>query len=288
MLTRIKELDVLEASGSWNTHLREERFTVKNKLERILIQEERVFRMKSKFTWAKEGDANTKLFHKLMNARKAKNVIKKLEVGDGIVVDKETYIVREITDFFKGLYQSEGLRNRGIEGIEWQPISSYLADWLERPFEESEVKKAIFDCDGSKAPGLDGFTLELFKSQWPTMKEDILRVLSEFAKDGIIHGITNETYICLIPKKSSSSKIKDFHPISLVTSLYKIISKVLSNCLKRVLEYTIAETQGAFVAGRQILDVVLVANELVEDYKKNGKTGLVLKIDFEKAYDFVE
>ena len=51
---------------------------------------------------------------------------------------------------------------------------------------------------------------------------------------------------------------------------------------------TVAETQGAFVAGRQILDVVLVANETVEEYRKLGRSGLVFKLDFEKAYDHVE
>ena len=159
---------------------------------------------------------------------------------------------------------------------------------LVRSFEEDEVKRAVFECDGSKAPSPDGFTLELFQTQWEIVKEDILRVLLEFAKDGIVHGVTNETYICLIPKKINSSKVKDFRPISLVTSLYKIISKVLSNRLKGVLEETIAETQGAFVAGRQILDVILVANEIVEEYRRKGKTGFVFKIDFEKDYDFVE
>ena len=288
MLRRIKELDGLECSGLWNNELKDERWTVKSKLERLIIQEERALRMKSKISWAKEGDANSKLFHSLMNARKAKNVITRLEVEDGRVVDEEADIVREVTDYFKRLFKSDDLIFGGIEGIDWQPISSHLANWLERPFEEDEVKKAVFDCDESKAPGPDGFTLELYQTQWETMKEDILRVLFEFAKDGIIHGVTNETYICLIPKKANSSKVKDFRPISLVTSLYKIISKVLSNRLKGVLEDTISKNQGAFVAGRQILDVILVANEIVEDYRKKGKEGLVFKIDFEKAYDYVE
>ena len=91
----------------------------------------------------------------------------------------------------------------------------------------------------------------------------------------------------MIPKKSNSSSARDFRPISLVTSLYKIISKVLSFRLKEVLVDTIVETQGAFVTGRHILDVVLGANEVVE-YRKAGKSVVVFKIDFEKAYDCVE
>ena len=105
----------------------------------------------------------------------------------------------------------------------------------------------------------------------------------EFAKDGIIYGVTNKTYICLIPKKANSSKVKDFRLISLVTSIYKIISKVLSNQLKGVLEDTIAETQGAFVGGRQILDVVLVTNELVEEYRKKENQGLSSKLTLKKC-----
>ena len=73
----------------------------------------------------------------------------------------------------------------------------------------------------------------------------------------------------------------------MVSSLYKIIAKVLAKRLQSVLGDTISKTQGAFTAGRQILDVILVANEVVEDYRRSNKEGLVFKIDFEKAYDNV-
>ena len=55
----------------------------------------------------------------------------------------------------------------------------------------------------------------------------------------IINRITNVTYTCLIPKKSNSLKMGDFRPVSLVTSLYKIIGKVLSFRLKEVLDCTL-------------------------------------------------
>ncbi|WJZ97297.1 hypothetical protein VitviT2T_015910 [Vitis vinifera] len=66
--------------------------------------------------------------------------------------------------------------------------------------------------------------------------------------------------------------------------LYKIIAKVLSGRLRGVLHETIHSTQGAFVQGRQILDVVLIANER----RRSGKEGVIFKIDFENAYDHVK
>lgn len=71
---------------------------------------------------------------------------------------------------------------------------------------------------------LHGFTIVVFQSQWETIKEDLVRVFQEFARDGTIRGLTSETYICLIPKKVNSCKVKEFRSISLVTSLYNIIS----------------------------------------------------------------
>ena len=95
-------------------------------------------------------------------------------------------------------------------------------------------------------------------------------------------------FIVLLPKKSLTKRISDFRPISLITSLYKIIAKVLSGRLRGVLHETIHSTQGAFVQGRQIMDAVLIANEIVDERRRSGEEGVVFKIDFEKAYDHVK
>ena len=163
-----------------------------------------------------------------------------------------------------------------------------MADWLQRPFEEMEIKTTVFECDGNKALGPDGFPMVLFQSQWEVVKKELMKVFQEFYDTRIINGAVNETYNCLIPKKTNSSKIRDFRSISLVTSLYMIMAKALSRRLRDVLGGTISESQGAFVAGRQILDVVLTANEVVEDYRSSRKSEVIFKIDFEKAYDHVE
>ena len=72
---RIKEIDNLEGSADWNLNLREERSKVKSDWFDLIIREEQAVKMKSKFKWAKEEDANIKLFHNLMNGRRAKNAI---------------------------------------------------------------------------------------------------------------------------------------------------------------------------------------------------------------------
>ena len=62
---------------------------------------------------------------------------------------------------------------------------------------------------------------------------------------------------------------------------------MLAGRLRWVLHETIHSTQGAFVQGRQILEVVLIANEIVDEKRRSGEEGVVFKIDFEKAYDHV-
>ncbi|RVW63734.1 LINE-1 retrotransposable element ORF2 protein [Vitis vinifera] len=130
--------------------------------------------------------------------------------------------------------------------------------------------------------------LELvFQDCWDVIKEDLVRVFAEFHRSGVINQSTNASFIVLLPKKSTTKKISDFRPISLITSLYKIIAKVLSGRLRGVLHETIHSTQGAFVQGRQIMDAVLIANEIVDERRRSGEEGVVFKIDFEKAYDHV-
>ena len=82
--------------------------------------------------------------------------------------------------------------------------------WLQRPFEEEEVRCVVFECDGNKVPGPDGFSLALYQDQWEFSKSDLMKVFEEFHELGIINVVTNETYICLIPKKLNCCQIKDF------------------------------------------------------------------------------
>jgi hypothetical protein len=117
------------------------------------------------------------------------------------------------------------------------------------------------------------------------IKADIMVVFAEFHDQGKFEKSLNATFTPLIPKTHGAAEIKDFHPISLVGGVYKIIAKVLANRMRRVMDRVISKPHNAFAKGRQILDSVLIANECLDSRMKSGDPRLLCKLDMEKAYD---
>ena len=114
-----------------------------------------------------------------------------------------------------------------------------------------------------------------------------MKFLNEVFERGRFVRSLNSTFLFLIPKYKGAKDLKDFRPISLVGSLYKLLAKVLANRLKRVMNKLMSKAQNAFIQGRQILDASLVANEIIDSIVKKKDSGVLCKLDIEKAYDHI-
>ncbi|XP_058776524.1 uncharacterized protein LOC131650829 [Vicia villosa] len=107
-----------------------------------------------------------------------------------------------------------------------------------------------------------------------------------FGGSSLSKAITS-SFFTLIPKKHNPLGLDDSRPICLVGCIYKVAAKLLAGRLKKVLNSIISSCQTAFVPGRQLLDGVIVANEVVDYARKAGSNCTLFKVDFEKAYDKV-
>ncbi|GJS79466.1 RNA-directed DNA polymerase, eukaryota [Tanacetum coccineum] len=158
---------------------------------------------------------------------------------------------------------------------------------VEIHFSKEEIKGAVWDCGLDKSPGPDGFTFGFYRRYWSLIEDDVVEAVNHFYNNGFCHKGGNSSFIALIPKTQGAKLVKDFRPISLIGSLYKIITKILANRLVIVIGDLVNDVQSAFIANRQILDSPFILNELIHWCKAKNKKTMIFKVDFEKAFDSV-
>ncbi|GJR87316.1 RNA-directed DNA polymerase, eukaryota [Tanacetum coccineum] len=158
---------------------------------------------------------------------------------------------------------------------------------LERMVSMEEVKRAVWDCGTDKSPGPDGFSFGFYRHFWPTIDNEVFEAVKYFFIHNNFPIGCNSAFIALIPKIPDANMVKDFRPISLIGSIYKIVAKILANRIVGVLDDIVNEVQSAFIAERQILDGPFILNEVMHWCKTKKKQALFFKVDFEKAYDTV-
>lgn len=261
------------------------------RLTEVLTQQE-VFRcQRCKQIWLREGDHNSEYFHAMIKARRGNNHFQELinEEGNSIGWNDgtETLMVRYFNNLFK---ESENSWEEVI-GCITSTICDDQNAVLRRPVEDSNINQALFHMHTDKSPGPDDMCLGFSQNFWSIVSLEIIDIVKPSFVSGNFDDQIFSTNTSLVPKKQNPKFMSDLRPISLCNVSYKIISKVLANRLKGVIDQFISESQSAFILGRLISDNIMISYEIIHYTKRKtkGKIGrMALKLDMSKAYDRVE
>ena len=117
---------------------------------------------KSREMWLKEGDKNTKFFHKMANSNRMRNCLKKIKVN-GIWLSEDQEIQRGVVRAYQNLLPDPGGWHPSMNCLEFDRIGVEEAAKLEETFSVEEVFLALSELNGDKAPGPDGFPLAFWQ-----------------------------------------------------------------------------------------------------------------------------
>ncbi|GKU90595.1 hypothetical protein SLEP1_g4575 [Rubroshorea leprosula] len=260
----------------------------------ILLEEEDLWKMKSRINWLNDGDRNTKFFHLSTISRRKCNRILSFLDENNVEISSPMDVSNFITNSFQKLFTTRKsfcpiLSNLDSTWIPSHPLFNSIPTFCSVPSED-EIFTALNSFHPLKAPGRDGLHAIFFQKFWPSTKNIICATVSSFFTTGNLPADLNQTIITLVPKILNPTLISHFRPISLCNTIYKICSKLLVIRLRPFLNDLISPFQSSFIPRRLAVDNAIIAQELVSTMqKKKGQMGdMAIKIDLNKAFDSLE
>jgi hypothetical protein len=263
------------------------RAQMQQELLSIIDKEEKYWQHRSREKWVLQGDSNTSFFHRISNGCKRKRTIFSMSDGDSVIHGTDDLLNHAIV-FYKDLFgpaTDSGIR---LENQIWgadEKISVEEREIMDRTFSEAEIKNAIDQMESNKAAGPDGIPAEFYKECWDIIKTDMVTAFNDFHIHAIDLKRINYGIITLIPKGPDADIIQRYRQICLLQVLFKIFTKVLTIRAIPIMNKVIHPCQTAIIKGIFITDGVAFLQEVLREAKFRKQQGVVLKIDFEKAYD---
>lgn len=266
--------------------------STKRELDDLLYKEEMMWLQRSRLSWLKERDRNTKYFHQRARWRARKNFIKRLKRNDGSWCSDQADLQGMAGNYFTDMFmKDENVNPLEVEDLFEPTISDAMNLKLCKPYSSEEISDALFQIGPLKAPGPAGYASRFFQRNWATFKDDIVQAVQEFFRSGTMIDGVNEMCIVLLPKVQQPETLIDLRPISLCNILYKVVSKCMVNRLRPSLQNIISPSQSAFIPGRLITDNAIMAFECLHAICSTADERskfCAYKLDLSKAYDRVD
>ena len=256
------------------------------KLEGIIL------RTRSK--WIEEGERPSKYFCSLEKRNFINKNITKIINNDNKTITDQEDILYEVENFYKTLYKSQddNLEDIDLNSIVNESTIPKLTDaekhMLDSPITETEILDSLKKLKNKKSPGTTGFQADFYKFFWKDLKYFILRSFYCSLSKGELSQSQKLGIVSILPKGEKPREyLKNWRPITLLNTLYKIFSGIIANRLKLVLHKLIHENQKGFLAGRFIGENTRLMYDILYQTEILNKPGMVLLLDFEKAFDSV-
>ena len=275
--------NIYEQLEKKNKELEEER---KSKVDGLIIR--------SRARWYEQGERNTNYFCNLENRNYMNKTIQELVLNQNESVKDQKTILEEVAKFYKNLY-SESLNDELIDnpgefliGCDYEVLSDEEKSCLEGEITYEELANVVKKAKNNSSPGGSGYTNEFYKFFWKDLGQFLLRSLNCSYKKGQLTITQRRGIITCLPKPGKvRNLIKNWRPISLLNASYKFASSCIANRIKAVLNKLIHDDQKGFLPGRFIGENTRLIYDIVYETKRLEIPGMILLIDFEKAFDTV-
>ena len=266
--------------------------SVKSELENIEKVKSRGIILRSKAKWVEEGEKNTSYFLRLERANyKNKHIEQLMDKNNRSIITDPEKILNLQRDFYQNLFTDINqtdveAESELFEGVKLPKISNTEKYKCEKHISEQELTKSIKFMKNGRSPGTDGLTSEFYKLFYIDIKQLLLSSINYELHTGKLSIEKRRGILTLIPKKDKNRLfLKNWRPLTLLNTDYKIIATILAHRIKGSLPIIIDEDQTGYIKGRFIGTNIRLIEDIIIFTNENKVKGILLTIDFEKAFD---
>ena len=233
--------------------------------------------LRSRCRYEELGEKPSGYFLNLENRNFMEKVITKLVDANGEEYNNSADILNLQKQYYQDLYKDEididDVPISDVIGENGCKLNMEESNSLEGEITYEELVNALKNMKNSKSPGMDGFTAEFFKFFWVDLGNFILKSVNYAYKNGSLSVTQNQGIITCIPKPNKPRQfLKNWRPISLLNVIYKLMSSVIANRLKSVLNKLINNDQKGFISGRYIGENIRTVYDIL--LKQSNKISL--------------
>lgn len=268
----------------------EELINAKNELDLILIEKTARVIHNTKSRWYNEGEASTKYFFNLEKQKYVNSSMDKIELDDGTFVTERKKILAEQKKFYEQVYTSNpAVTFTKINSSNERILTQHEKMELETTFTHDEIYKALMSMETGKTPGTDGLGPAFYSIFWDKLGSPLGLAYNYAFRTGLLHSSARRGILSLIPKKGRNLlKVKNWRPITLLNTDYKILSKVIANRIKMFLPKLISTDQTGFMKGRNISTNIRKIIDIDDYCSQQEIDAIILSVDFERCFDTIE